>query len=87
MYENREVRKTDWLKSKANSIKKQVASEGSEVEKSIEVEMIKCFELALYQSHKSKTKKKQFTKDSYLTSGCMQTQPSSTPSSFLYILW
>ena len=37
--------------------------EGPVVEKPIEGEMIKCFELALNQSCKSRTKKKQFIED------------------------
>ena len=38
--------------------------------KHIEAEMIKCFELALYQSHKRRMKK-QFTENAVSPSGCI----------------
>ena len=50
---------------------KRKKEDGCLAKKLIEAEMIKCFELALYQSCESKMKKKQFTEEFYITPVCM----------------
>ena len=45
--------------------------EWAEIEKYVEAEMIRCFELALYMSHESRTKKKQYSEDSISPSMCI----------------
>ena len=60
--------------------KRWVSCEGPKAEKHIETKMIRYFELALYQSCKSRKKKKWFIEDSYLPLRVYLGHPQLSPS-------